>query len=623
VEQADFVHLVRVSEIDAQERPQAYRKHVVWFAALGYGYVALSLVLGCALMYLAIVLLGNRKFYPAIMCGIGGGTIAWVALRAMVVRSDPAQGLDITADQAPQLFKILAKLRKKLGAPPIHRVIITDDYNAFITQQPRFGVLGPAHNTLGLGLPMLVSLSPERLVSVLAHEYAHLRGGDGKLAAWLYRCRIAWSRLADHAFDNSGEGDAFAAVTRGFVNWYAPRLSAKSFAMARQEEYTADRWAGKISGAEHAQAALLEISLLANHMQSGFWRQYWRLAATHPQPPQLPYAWLAAGQLRPPAAHDLQAALHEIKTEKTGHTNTHPSTRERVQALGGSVQIPGPSVKKASGLLGSALALATAHFDKTWWAAQRKNWQHLHQQALSDAAQISDMESKMRYLQLGQIERLARLMERSQPARDTLVLYQQLLNKDDQHPTALWRLGAHHAERGDMAALPYLQRAADSHSHLGWAASSTALQLLDRQTFDSNIGEIRKTWRASQDKFSKLEDLCAQELSEGNVLDHCSVHRLSSDELADLQTSASLQSEIGRIWLLERKLKTFPWRKRYVAIVSVASRQQKEAVNWQEVEARLDLPGRVTCLDERWLDDIMPAKQRPALGNPVYPASVS
>lgn len=621
--QADFVHLVRVSEIDAQERPEAYRKHVVWFAALGYGYVALSLLLGCGLMYLAIVLGGARKFYPAIMCGIGGATIAWVSLRAMVMRTENAQGLEITAEQAPQLFKILAKLRKKLGAPPIHRVIITDDFNAFISQQPRFGVLGTAHNTLGLGLPMLLSLDPQRLVSVLAHEYAHLRGGDGKLAAWLYRSRIAWSRLADHAFDNSGENDAFAAVTRGFVNWYAPRLSAKSFAMARQEEYTADRWAAQISGPEHAQAALLEIALLAGHMQSDFWRQYWRLPAQHAQPPQLPYAWLAAGQLKPPAAHDLQATLHEIKTEKTGHTNTHPSTRERVQALGGAVQIPDPSIKKASGMLGNALALATAHFDKAWWAAQRKNWQHLHQQAQADIAQISDLESKMRYLQLGQIERLARLIERSQPERDTLALYQQLLDKDDAHPSALWRLGAHHAQRGDMAALPYLQRAADGHSHLGWAASSLALRLLDRQPFDSTIGDMRTRWRASQDKFSKLEDLCAQELSDSNVLDHCSRHALSSDELADLQTSASLQSDIGRIWLLERKLRTFPWRKRYIAVVSVANRQQNQTINWAEIEARLDLPGRVTCLDERWLDDVMPAKQRPALGSAVYPAAAN
>lgn len=621
MQQVDFVHLVRSSEIDAQERPHTYRKHVIWFAALGYAYVALSLVLGCALMYLAVELLSNRKVYAGVLCGIGGATIAWVSLRAMLVPASRSEGLEITAQDAPQLFKILSKLRKKLKAPRIHRVIITDDYNAFITQSTRFGVLGATHNTLGLGLPMLLSLAPERLVSVLSHEYAHLRGGDGKLAAWLYRSRLAWGRLAEHAYEHSSENDVFAYVTRGFINWYAPRFSAKSFAMARQEEYAADRWAAKISGAGHAQAALMEISLLANHMQSGLWRQYWQLAVHHSQPQQLPYAWLASGLLKPPAAHDIQAALHSIKTEKTGHTNTHPSTRERVQALGGTVQIPTPSVKKASGLMGLAVDKAAQHFDKLWWTAQKANWQQLHQQAQADQQQIADLEGKMRYLQIDQIERLARLIERSQPGRDTQNLYQQLLVKDDKHPAALWSLATYHAQRGDMAAMPFFNQLSSSHSHHGWAASSMALELLDRQVFDSHIGTLRSQWRAQQERFSKLEDLCGEELEGASVLAHCTAHGLNSHELADLQASARLQSEIGRIYLMLRPLKTFPWRKRYVAVVSVSTKFQKQGIDWAEIQDRLDLPGRVTCLDERWLDDIMPAKQRPAMGSPVYPAA--
>jgi Zn-dependent protease with chaperone function len=43
-------------------------------------------------------------------------------------------------------------------------------------------------------------------------------------------------------------------VTQGFLNWYFPRFVARTFALARQDEYEADRIAGKLLGSEVAAA---------------------------------------------------------------------------------------------------------------------------------------------------------------------------------------------------------------------------------------------------------------------------------------------------------------------------------------------------------------------------------
>jgi Zn-dependent protease with chaperone function len=618
MEHADFIHLVRISEIEAKEQPDAYRRHVLWFATLGYAYVAISLIAGCALVCWAYVLFTVPKLFPAVLSGIGGITMVWVSGRALFSRIEPAEGFDIDVADAPQLFKVLRKLRKKLKAPEIHRVIVTPDFNAFITQTPRWGIIGPTRNTLAIGLPMLLSLGPQRLVSVLAHEYAHLRGGDGALAAWLYRTRLAWGRLAEYAWSGGGD-NIFSSVTRKFVGWYAPRFSAKSFAMARQEEYTADRWSAKLSGAAHTQAALVEIALLSDHLHRGFWQQYWRLATQHELPPQKPYTWLAAGKLKPPAAHELQTVLHRIKSEKSGHSDTHPTTVERVAAVGGSVAIPEPSVQHAGSLLGDGLEKAIAHFDQDWWATQRNNWQRAHQQAVNDRTQIYDLQNKLRHLAPIQIERLAKLIERSEPEKNSLDLYQKLLAIDDGHPTALWRMALYHSDRNNTAALPHLETLAATQSHFGYAAASLALDLLDRQAFDKQIHAQRTSWKAQLEKFSKLEDQCAEELDESNVLDHCGPHGLRDEELHDLRTSIAQQPEIAQLWLLQRKLKTFPWRKRYVAVVTASSRYSQQTIDWADIGARLDLPGRLVCLDERWLNDIMPSKDRPALGDLVYP----
>lgn len=50
MEQADFVHLVRLSEHASAENSRAYRRSVAAFAALGYAWVLGCLVLGAALV---------------------------------------------------------------------------------------------------------------------------------------------------------------------------------------------------------------------------------------------------------------------------------------------------------------------------------------------------------------------------------------------------------------------------------------------------------------------------------------------------------------------------------------------------------------------------------------------
>ena len=617
MQQADFIHLVRMSELDAQEQPARYRQHVIWFAALGYAYVGLSLIVGLALIVLGVGMFRSFSSYLSALCVLSGATIAWISLKALRLPRAQAEGLQITAKDAPELYKILGKLKSRLKAPAIDRVIITDDYNAYITQQPRFGIVGKPFNTLAIGLPLAGAISAQRLVAVLGHEYAHLRGGDGQFSAWIYRTRLAWSRLADEV-QAHGTGNLFLALTAMFITWYAPRFTAKTFAAARQEEYRADALSARIAGANHMTDALIEIALLAPHMSSGFWRQYWVQAQSHAQPPALPYAWLIAGRLKPPAPHDVQSSYHQIKSEKTSAFDTHPSTKDRIEALKGQLVVPMPSLTSATGLLGAAAHQAAQQFDGAWWVGQKRAWARVHTRAQQDLAQIADMQSKLRYLQTHQLERLAVLVQRAQPGSDTRSIHHHLLQKDDTNVHALWQLGTFYAERGDMAALPHLDKLMATHSHCGYGACSVALELLDRQNYDDALGELRRGYSAAREKFDALEEAVALELDEAGPFDHTAPHGLTADELSDLQHSASLLPEIKSLWLLRRNLKTFPWRKRYVVVLAVNPAHAKNRPDIQALVYRLELPGRALGLDERWLADIARTKKPPALGQPLY-----
>jgi Zn-dependent protease with chaperone function len=617
MERADYLHLVHVSELDAQERPAWYRQHVMRFAALGFAYVVLALVVGIALLFLAWWLLTHRKIFPGIMSGLSGLTLVWITWRSLVVRLQPAQGVDITEKDAPELFKVLAKLCKKLKAPKIHRVTITDDYNAFITQQPRFGFFGKTTNTLGIGLPLAATISSQRLVAVLAHEYAHLRGGDGKSAAWIYRTRMAWERLADEAYERQ-DSDVFSFMTQRFVQWYAPRFTAKTFAAARQEEYTADRLSSKFCTPEVTREALLEIALLSSHMTEKFWRQYWQQAILYAEPQSKPYAWMCANQQSPPSPHEMQTALHVLKNQKTDTQDTHPATKERVKALGGTLSIPEPSVSKAVRLLGTAAHLAAQSFDKTWWSTQKNVWASTHRRAQQDIANIKELQTKLQHLQVDQLERLAQLIHRSHPGDETQSLYARILEKEPHYAGALWHMALHYLERGQIQALDYADVLIANHAHYGYGASQMALDVLDRQRYDEEIGKLRERYKGSLKKFEALEEACAQEQS-NNPLEGAQSHGLNTYELEDLRFSAQHCPEIARLWLLRIKSNTFPWRKRFVAIVQVSAKHLNNQFNVDSLVQRLDLPGRVLGLDERWLDQIEPNKnKRPTMGEPLY-----
>ncbi len=147
MEWADFVHLVRTSEQDSAENSGAYRRSVAAFAALGYAWV-----LGCFALALGLVawavqqLLFGRFRLGLLLMLLAAGSLLWFSLRALWLRITPPEGEEISATDAPELFDALERIRRKIKGPPIHHVLLSDDFNASIQQIPRYGLFGGGVN---------------------------------------------------------------------------------------------------------------------------------------------------------------------------------------------------------------------------------------------------------------------------------------------------------------------------------------------------------------------------------------------------------------------------------------------------------------------------------------------
>lgn len=170
MEQADYVHLVRVSELACAENSHAYRRSVVLFAALGYAWVLGCLILAlCLLFWAGSHLLAGQWRFVWVMTAIASLSLFWNSLRALWFKVDKAEGIALMPEDAPALFEALERIRRKMAGPGIDAVYLTRDFNASIRQVPRWGVLGGVRNELSLGLPLMMAQDRNRLLAVLAH----------------------------------------------------------------------------------------------------------------------------------------------------------------------------------------------------------------------------------------------------------------------------------------------------------------------------------------------------------------------------------------------------------------------------------------------------------------------
>lgn len=174
------------------------------------------------------------------------GLFLWMILRALWVRIDPPEGTEVEARQAPELFTMIDALRRQLGAPRFHHVLVTEGFNAGVVQSPRLGILGWHRNYLLIGLPLMKSLSVEQFKAVLAHEFGHLAKGHGRVSNWFYRQRLRWSRLMAVLEANESQG---RFLFRPFLKRFAPYFNAFSFPLARANEYEADATSVRLTAA--------------------------------------------------------------------------------------------------------------------------------------------------------------------------------------------------------------------------------------------------------------------------------------------------------------------------------------------------------------------------------------
>lgn len=621
MERQEYLQELKRFELEAKSQPESYRRKVLAFVWLGHAVFLLGLVSGVILIALGIYWLLLGAWLPLVPVAVlVGGLLLWNIWHTTRRDKMPEPGVELLPEDAPELFRLIDKIRRRLQGPGLDAVFLTTDYNAYINQRRRWGVVGPTRNVLAIGLPLLMALDRNRLTAVLAHEYAHLRSGDGSLMAFLYRDRITWHRLTCNETDQAPPPSVPATrLSRAWLDWYTPRLLARSFALARQEEFLADRLAGEQVGMDTHAGALMEVHLRQTQMTHRFWTAFWAQASEAVSPPMYPWAWAMAGNVPAPSRLDLQTALVDIRTEPTHHDDTHPPTRDRVTALGGDLRFPGLSREGSMAMLGdTAVAKAVTQFDDLWWQRHRDDWKAAHERAQGDLVWIADQQSCLDTLDVPALMRLAQAIVRLKSRRDARSVYMAVLRLQPDHAEACWQLALEGAERQDFTTLDKLEALSKAHPDRAHAAAKLALSLLERAKDMPDQADTRRQWELRLEQADALEHAAQAEVAGDRLLDKVTAHDLDEHELAALAEAASRIPQVKALFVMRRPLRTFSARRCHVAVVSFRSSRVLPPLSPEAVLSRLPMPGLCWAVDRDEVETPTTGMPSLPLGEAVY-----
>ena len=289
------------------------------------GFYILSIALAAALLYLPYAeweythTVNGRL---AIFAGVGALVILW----SLVPRFDAfkAPGPDLSAESSPKLFAMLTDVAEKTGQAMPVEVFLVPEVNAFVAQRGGWIGIG-SRRVMGIGLPLMESLTVSQLRAVIAHEFGHYYGGDTALGPWLYATHSTIERTLRNLHRHN-------RLLTFFFKWYGLGFLRITHAISRRQELVADALAANVAGADAMIGGLTNI-----RGASAAFAPYW----------QTEVAPVLDNGFRPPIGEGFRVFLAEpaiaqqvalrietdLSTGVADKYDSHPPLNERVAAL--------------------------------------------------------------------------------------------------------------------------------------------------------------------------------------------------------------------------------------------------------------------------------------------------
>ena len=616
----EFVERVARLEAFAEREPSRYALRVGLLAALGYAYV--FMVLGVVLLlfggiiYLSIT--SGRFNYWALKFGWILLMLAVVVARALYVRVAPPGGIELKREGAPRLFGLVDELTRALQSPPVHKVLVDDDYNAALAQVPRLGLLGWHRNYLVLGLPLMQALTPEQFRAVLAHEMGHLSGNHGRFGGWIYRVRLTWYQLLVRL---EAEGRWGSGIFVKFFNWYAPYFNAYSFVLARRHEYEADGAAARIAGARTMADALVSVDLKGSYLSEKFWPEVFKHAETQAEPARGAFARMAAVLGGPVPLPEASRFLRRSLAQQTGYDDTHPSLAARLAALGfdsapreGTAeewarrqQSPAAGESAAAHFLGEQLSRAlTERLEEGWASVVSGSWRQRHEEVKAGRKKLAELNEKATAGEL----KIEEAWERAywtlefEGGDAAIPLLREIVEREPRHARASFALGSLLLERGEEEGIAHVERAMEAEPD----SAAQGCQMIQAYLRERGREEEAEKYRRRLLRHLDVLQSAGDERAAFRDGEEIAPHEMPAEQVERLRRQLAGLGDVAAAYLARKRLEHFPDKPLYVLGVETKKRWYRyrsasaDSDLLHRLVTRLEIPGEsfVVILDRNF-----------------------
>lgn len=361
------------------------------------------------------------------------------------IRLEEPQGYALRPTDFPELFTLLNDISQCIHAPKIDQVILTSELDVTIIQTPKLGLWDWSHNTLVVGLELLLILSPRQANALLIHTLGHYSKQYHGFDNWIYQSRNNWQRLLNTLDRTNGLAPR---LLRCFFNWYLPKFNDYSAAIMQTSEYEVDALTAKMVQCDTVAMALINHWVVAPYVDETYWTTFFQQADYLPEPPS---SW---GNLRYylernlSIRSNLQRRLQQRLLEQSDESDTNPSLINRLTALNASMELPGYSIISAAEIWLDTKYHDVIHdFDQMWSAINAKRWIERYEYVKQAKARLTYLQN-LRLVKMSDDE----LWEKAQLEaefgdKDQAVLaYRNYQNRFPDHALAAFHLGCYASE---------------------------------------------------------------------------------------------------------------------------------------------------------------------------------
>jgi hypothetical protein len=318
----------------ARYHPRSYLALTFLAAAGGYLFLLLfpALLLGMPVaLYLSL---------PATTPGEWFGVVVVLALTLVgaagsfaiaTLRFPMPTGLELNRDSCPRLFELLRELADIYGNPRIDRVILRDRFDVRVIKTPRNGFSFATRNTLVIGLPLLLTLSPIDVHALIARRVGQLAGRQSRISSWLYYLRDLWPQYQSQCDDRTR---CRTWLLHGFFDWFVPRYRSLSLGAARRSEMDADLYSLRAINDRDAVCAISAQVMIDEYLHRSFWPEVMEIARSSMKPVTTPHARMAERFRHGLPAHEMQALLRRAMARRSSLRSAVPSLPQRLENMG-------------------------------------------------------------------------------------------------------------------------------------------------------------------------------------------------------------------------------------------------------------------------------------------------